>query len=267
MDVIEPAKLDPPSVQMKIIDGAAFVNINPPRASSTYSEYCEKEIKNKVRCLAKETKRVDLVFDVYRHDSLKSETRQTRGEGVRISVRKNTPVYKDFQRFMRNDTNKTELFNMISNEVVCIPTQESTIVATVSDRVVSNIAIDTTNLGECNHEEADTRLLLHAYDAFLNGFKKILIITVDTDVVVIALHHFTKLNVEELWIEFGAGKSRRFIPIHVYAKKLGEKLCNGLTFWHALTGCDTVSMFSGKGKRTSWKVYTSFPEAIDRFSV
>ena len=32
---------------------------------------------------------------------------------------------------------------------------------------------------------------------------------------------------------------------------------------HALTGCDTVSFFSGKGKRTAWDTWSVFPAATD----
>lgn len=30
--------------------------------------------------------------------------------------------------------------------------------------------------------------------------------------------------------------------------------------FHALTGCDTVSFFSGRGKKTAWDVWNVFPE-------
>ena len=38
------------------------------------------------------------------------------------------------------------------------------------------------------------------------GLKKLLIVTVDTDVVVIALYALQDLDLKELWIEFGRGK-------------------------------------------------------------
>ena len=42
----------------------------------------------------------------------------------------------------------------------------------------------------CNHEEADTCICLHAKNASENGIRKLSIITVDTDVVIVALYHF-----------------------------------------------------------------------------
>ena len=52
-------------------------------------------------------------------------------------------------------------------------------------------------------------MFLHAKHAADNGHELISIRTVDTDVVVIAMHLFRKLSVEELWIEFGTGKYKR----------------------------------------------------------
>jgi len=94
---------------MKVIDGAAFVNINSPRNSKTFGEYC-KELESKVLKIGAGACRLDFVFDVYKKNSLKSQTRESRGKGTRVSVRKETPIPKDFQKFLRNDKNKTELF-------------------------------------------------------------------------------------------------------------------------------------------------------------
>ena len=85
-------------------------------------------------------------------------------------------------------------------------------------------------------------------------------------IVVIVLRHFFTLNLEELWIELGVDKYRRYIPIHTCAKTLGTKLCSNLTLWHALTGCDTVSSFNGNGKKTAWKVLRPFDEGLATYS-
>ena len=50
--------------------------------------------------------------------------------------------------------------------------------------------------------------------SFDSGFKSLVIRTVDTDVVVLAVAHFQGLpNVEQLWIAFVTGKDFRYIPI------------------------------------------------------
>ena len=58
----------------------------------------------------------------------------------------------------------------------------------------------------CDIEEADERIFLHVKH-IAQEYPKILIKTVDSDVVVIALSVFHRiLGISELWIEFGTGK-------------------------------------------------------------
>ena len=96
------------------------------------------------------------------------------------------------------------------------------------------------------------------------GFKRQIIVTVDTDLVVIILYIYWDLNVTELWIEFGAEKDRRWLPVYSY-ELLGKRVCRAVIFWFAWTGCDTVSQFLGCGKPTAWKSWKAFPELIDTF--
>ena len=46
---------------------------------------------------------------------------------------------------------------------------------------------ETASLSPCTHEEADTRMFLHAADAVQQGDRKILLRTVDTDVLLLAV--------------------------------------------------------------------------------
>lgn len=194
---------------MKVIDGAALINMNPPRASKSFGEYCG-EIATKVKNFGKNgVKRVDLVFDIYKNNSLKSQTRENRGKGARVVVRENTPIPNDFHKFLRNDENKNELFQMLADHMVTI--KNLNVVSTKMNDVVSNTEQDLTEMHPCNHEEADTRVIVHVQHGCNNGNQKIMIVTVDTDVVIIALFHFFSLNLEELWIEMGAGKNKRYV--------------------------------------------------------
>ena len=53
---------------------------------------------------------------------------------------------------------------------------------------------NTDGLQPCSHEEADTRMLLHVKDAMNCGFMSVMIITVGTDVVVLAVTHCQDLS-------------------------------------------------------------------------
>lgn len=103
-------------------------------------------------------------------------------------------------------------------------------------------------------------------DAVQKGCKKVTIRTVDTDIVVLAIAMFSNIKPEEMWIGLGTGTSFRFIGIHEIANKLDPSTCATLPLFHALTGCDTVSAFAGKGKKTGWQTWKSFPEVTEAFN-
>ena len=59
------------------------------------------------------------IFDVYHSRYLKKEIHQARDKknGVRPSMQKNTPIYKNFAKVLKVDVNKTKLFNLMTNTV------------------------------------------------------------------------------------------------------------------------------------------------------
>ena len=75
----------------------------------------------------------------------------------------------------------------------------------------------------CSHEEADTRLFLHMADAVKKGYRKLLVRTVDTDVVVVAIATLNRTKPDELWVAFGTGGHFLFIPIDEVAIAVGPR--------------------------------------------
>ena len=57
-------------------------------------------------------------------------------------------------------------------------------------------------------------MLFHVLHAAEHGHMKIMIRTVDTDVVVLAISHVRNIPVDELWIAFGVGKHYIYITTH-----------------------------------------------------
>ena len=72
--------------------------------------------------------------------------------------------------------------------------------------------------------------------------------TVDTDVVVIAAAKFVQIGVEQLWVAFDTGKNYRHIEVHKIVLRIGTEKSQALAFFHAFTGCDTVSFLSNRGR-------------------
>ena len=105
---------------------------------------------------------------------------------------------------------------------------------------------------------------LHVTHAAQHGHHQILIRTVDTDVVVLAVFAINHLPAGcELWLAFGTGKSFRYLAANQIAASLEPHMSCALLMFHALTGCDTVSTFAGHGKKTAWSTWKSLPELTD----
>ena len=90
----------------------------------------------------------------------------------------------------------------------------------------------------------------------LCSYTKILIRTVDTDVVVLAVAAAGRMDAE-LWIAFGTGKQFRYIAARDIAQAIGAQRRSALPMFHAFTSCDTVSFFGGRGKKTAWDVWAN----------
>ena len=102
-------------------------------------------------------------------------------------------------------SSSTELFAFLSLEVVRLPLAESNeLYATDASGVLCSPAESySARLSPCSQEEAGTRLLLDATDAVQNGFKKVAILTIDTDVVMFAVASFSKTVPDQFLFAFG----------------------------------------------------------------
>lgn len=52
---------------------------------------------------------------------------------------------------------------------------------------------------------------------------------------------------------------------HVVVSGIDPRTSAALPVFHAFTGCDTVSRFEGRGKKTAWKVWEVFPDVTEAF--
>ena len=57
-------------------------------------------------------------------------------------------------------------------------------------------------------------LFLHVAYVVKKGYRKLLVRTDDTDIVVVAKATLNRTKPDELWVAFGTGGHFRFIPIH-----------------------------------------------------
>ena len=164
--------------------------------------------------------------------------------------------------------NKKELFAFLTSKIESFSWPPTKSVCVTSGQAVSACGLSVP-MADCNHEEADTRIMVHIRHALEHGAETVLVRTVDTDVVVILVGLFFDLVTIQpscdFWIAFGMGKNYRLYHINSICESLGEPRSRALPVFHAFSGCDTTSAFNGKGKKSQaslaglWWRYGNIP--------
>ena len=205
---------------------------------------------------------------------IKSTTRSKR-TSKKKPVRKiigdaNTPLSQVWSNFINHEDNKTDLAKFLSERLIehrsfLPPNCEVVTGGGFLDETVAKsfTSIEAIPQLAGNPEEADTHLILHAQDAVERSqYKKLIFICRDTDVLLLLMYIFGKQDLE-VWMVSGTKKKMKCYPIHTMTKNLPEELLSNIIGFHALTGCDTVSSFSGLGKKTCWKVFGKYPNLLN----
>ena len=121
---------------------------------------------------------------------------------------------------------------------------------------------DASSLQPCPHKEAYVRTVLNINHFATEGMIRMIVTTTDTDAVVPAVDDPKKKKpARKIWFPFGVWKNFNHIPAHQIASQRGPRPASALPKFYAITGCDTISFFAGKGKGSLCKVGQAYPEA------
>ena len=108
----------------------------------------------------------------------------------------------------------------------------------------------------CNHEEADSRMVLHASIEDVDC----VIQSKDTDVLVLMIYTFNHYSPSKDWYmnyEFS-----KYANIRKITQALGRQLSQSLPKLHTITGCDTTPYFYRVGKISVLKKVMKNPELL-----
>ncbi|XP_028408501.1 uncharacterized protein LOC114531057 [Dendronephthya gigantea] len=225
--------------------------------------------------------RLDFVADRYLALSIKNTERVRRAtEGVQrvhiYSQEQNIP--KQWKKFLSSGENKEALLEFFIKHWKSYKSSKlasvSVLYATSKDKCYiyrpgrnGDDPVRTASFPplDSNHEEADTRLLLHAKHA-ASTYDTVIIRSPDTDVLVLctAMQHVIE---KDIYMMTGSGNKFRCIHINTICEKLGEDTCKCLLGFHAFSGCDSTSSFHGKGKVKVWKTLSENPEFTETFGM
>ena len=148
--------------------------------------------------------------------------------------------------FLKVNENKKEWFHLIAAEKFPV----LVVVSHNDSAYTSQDNVDVSFLIPCCHEEADIRMLL-AKDGVRHGVQNIMLETVDIDVLVLCVSIEAQIGANNLWIAFSTGATLIYIDTSEIAEALGDEKYADFPMFHALTGCDVVTSFVGKGKLTA----------------
>ena len=262
-----------PESDVLIVDGAALVNTVAPRTPNTFEEYARKDTLPKVEYYSTKHKRTDIIFDVYHQSSLKAEARCKRGKAIRKRVTATSKTPSNCESFLRDTTNKTELFHFFADKVAEMTTGNAVIMTKGVNAIIttSDTSVNLEEGAPCSHEEADTRIFVHARHATIEGYKSEMIEANDTDIVVIAISLMPSLaatGLEKMWVAFGKGEHRRLIPIHEPVSAIGpEKRMGCSSSMTSPVVMYHLSMVKGKRQHGRHGMYAMKHQSSSRDSV
>ena len=223
----------PPKGGIWIVDAMALLQMmkNIPKTFGEVAMRVFKQLMNLT--LETQTKSIHFVTDTYPDVSIKNaeRTRRATTGSQRVRIRKpdqNTP--KQWKKFLANSHNKQELISFLFTEwqnydanklkgVQLVVAHEDKCHAIAADvnGAVRCLQVDSLY---CDHEEADTRMVLHAkYIGGTSNATPVIIKSPDTDVFVLAVAHAKEIA-SPLYFHTGRDDKKRTIAISPVQQEL-----------------------------------------------
>ena len=201
---------------------------------------------------------VYLIFDRHKESSIKSDTRQKRLDQFRCShtLSKTSPLPAK-EVTLRVIETKMQLIEMAKSDLMDnLPSAPNKLVITSQQDEPEQLLHGTRTLRpdlRSTQEEADVIIPHQVSAALTDGKSSIKVLCEDTEDFVLLCHcyHSNDWQVNLYLAEFSEGKS--IISIKDSVKTHNQLIPDSLSV-HALTGCDSVSMMYGIGKKKAINV-------------
>ena len=151
----------------------------------------------KIMRLGFDHNRIDIVFDCY-FDSLKEGARKSQGTGTILMFDNDNDIPQAMiDNFLRNSQNKNNVNEFLSKKIIDLHKSTKYMVATYKDTVLCSTSIETLDshdisITHCQSKEADQRLIRHALHCISAQYKKIVVRTVDTDVLILVMSYVSQ---------------------------------------------------------------------------
>ena len=259
-----------------IIDGMAAVR-QLKASGLMYKEFAEKLLKSVIKII-KNAKRIHVVFDVYLDNSIKDVERNRRSHGeLLLNQILPTSQIKLWNLLLSSNSNRNKLMQFIANVWKSLSSllRNTELHATYLQEVFRVTQSTTEKIHELtsNHQDADTRILLHARPASLS-YKEIVVSTPDSDVSLIMFSMIPDMNIK-LYMLTGTGSKRRIIDMNAVGDDIFDNqnqrnnskndLLKVLIGFHCFMACDTLSSFAVRAKLKLLKLFFTHSVYVDAF--
>ena len=111
-------------------------------AENRFIPYIEREFES--------CNHIDVEFDTYKKNSLKSVTREKRGKGIRRNFSMSHPP-TNWAEFLHIDDNKTELFRFLSEITVSKVNSNKNVLCAYDTTAMCNNDYDHSEVSPCSH--------------------------------------------------------------------------------------------------------------------
>ena len=228
-------------------------------------------------CVIEDIPTIHAVFDRYLENSLKSQTREKRGKDnskhttVHIQGKMTIPDWKSSLVSSSLKAELTKVYTVYLGQhyhKYITMTQHKYVIGGLGEKAlkVSSDVVHVMEQLRSNHEEADTRMVLHVAYKARQGAKRIIVSRPDTDLFILLVYHFHQLDMSEVFLKTGTKSIHadltRFISGHKVVNKLTVEQINNLLCVYGFTGCDTCIAPYGKEKKKTFNIMKNKSEEL-----
>ena len=239
-----------------IVDVMAHLRCMRLANLNTFGDLCTHFL-GYVHSLSHNANRIDFVFDTYIDASVKDGERARRCNCSPIdlnNVSPETPLPETMESFWASSMNKAKLQLLLRKYILDNPMAAADIAVSAvrlaeiepARGVFSNIGITLPELN-VKIKKADVRMIPNALHSVNGGSSRVILLSNDTDVVVLGLHYRSLLKGHGLIRNCGSGLVSEILPLHTLAERMDSEICKVTLPLHHLTGCDSSSKFATKG--------------------
>ena len=247
-------RVDDPTVEITPKEGALLLDAMAilqtlKDVPQTFGDLAEKIFQLMVKCAkAAQATRIDFVSDRYPSVSIKNLERCKRAASGVTQIRLGGPNQKvpcQLKKFLSLGKNKESLIEFVFNHLCTKQLQgklHNLSFYFTHGQKCHRFFVDNANKARIeevlelysDHEEADTRLLLHAKNAS-TSCEAVTIRSPYMDVFILMLGHKSSLDAS-LYFDTGSGNQRRLFDVNNVYRQLGAEFCEALLGFHAFTG-------------------------------